>query len=141
MTFYAKDTDISYFGFHIPYLDLLGLEPVECANDRAVTRLKIRTELLNSRGHIHGGAIMSVLDFTLSAAGRSIDPLGIGLATIDMTTSCIEPGTTDLIVEARCLRRGRSIAFCEGEARDPEGKLIAKASASFKLIRLSHGSD
>jgi uncharacterized protein (TIGR00369 family) len=141
MTFYAKDTDISYFGFHIPYLDLLGLEPVECANDRAVTRLKIRTELLNSRGHIHGGAIMSVLDFTLSAAGRSIDPLGIGLATIDMTTSCIEPGTTDLIVEARCLRRGRSIAFCEGEARDPEGKLIAKASASFKLIRLSPGSD
>ncbi len=141
MTVYAKESGISYFGFHIPYLELLGVEPIECANDRAITRMNIRTELLNSRGHVHGGAIMSVLDFTLSAAGRSVDPLGIGLATIDMTTSCIEPGMTDLIVEARCIRRGRSIAFCEGEARDPDGKLIAKASASFKLIRLSPGSD
>lgn len=141
MTFYASDSDISYFGFRIPYLELLGVEPISCADDQAKTRLNIRQELLNSRGHIHGGAIMSVLDFTLSAAGRSVDPLGIGLATIDMTTSCIEPGTTDLIVEARCIRRGRSIAFCEGEARDPDGKLIAKASASFKLIRLSPGSD
>ncbi len=141
MTFFAKKTDISYFGFYIPYLELLGVEPIECANDRAVTRMNIRDNLLNSRGHIHGGAIMSVLDFTLSAAGRSVDPLGIGLATIDMTTSCIEPGTTDLIVEARCIRRGRSIAFCEGEARDPSGKLIARASASFKLIKLNPGSD
>ena len=137
----SSNSPQKYFGLEIPYLDFLQLEPVLCENDRAVTRLRLRNELLNSRGHIHGGAIMSVLDFTLSAAGRSIDPLGIGLATIDMTTSCIEPGMTDLIIEARCLRRGRSIAFCEGEARDPDGKLIAKASASFKLIRLSPGSD
>lgn len=132
---------MTYFGFRIPYLELLGVEPILCENDRAVTRLKIRDDLVNSRGHVHGGAIMSVLDFTLSAAGRANNPLGLGLATIDMTTSCMEPGKTDLIFEARCLRRGNSIAFCEGEARDPDGKLIAKASASFKLIKLSPGSD
>ncbi len=136
-----KNTAKSYFGFYIPYLDLLGVEPILCENERAVTRLNIRDDLLNSRGHVHGGAIMSVLDFTLSAAGRSLNPLGLGLATIDMTTSCMEPGVTDLLFEARCLRRGGSIAFCEGEARDPDGKLIAKASATFKIFKLSPGSD
>lgn len=136
MNVFATDSDVSYFGFRIPYLELLGVVPILCENDRAVTRLNMRPDLRNSRGHIHGGAIMSVLDFTLSAAGRASNPMGLGLATIDMTTSCFEPATTDLIVEARCLRRGGSIAFCEGEARDPEGKLIAKASASFKLLKL-----
>ena len=126
----------TYFGLEIPYLDLLQLEPVLCQDDRAVTRLKIRDELLNSRGHIHGGAIMSILDFTLSAAGRAIDPLGMGMATIDIHTSCIEPAVTDLTVEARCIRRGNSIAFCEGEVLDTAGNLIAKGTAAVKVLRV-----
>jgi len=126
---------MTYFGLEIPYLEFLGVEPVICENERALTRLKIRPELLNSRGAIHGGALMSLLDFTLSAAGRSIDPLGLGMATIDITVSCIEPAVTDLTIQARCLRRGSSIAFCEGEVLDTEGKLIAKASASFKVLK------
>jgi len=126
----------TYFGLEIPYLDLLQLEPVVCQDDRAVTRLKIRDELLNSRGHIHGGAIMSILDFTLSAAGRAIDPLGMGMATIDIHTSCIEPAVTDLTVQARCIRRGNSIAFCEGEVLDTAGNLIAKGTAAFKVLRV-----
>lgn len=126
----------TYFGLEIPYLDLLELEPILCQDNRAVTKLKIRDALRNSRGHIHGGAIMSILDFTLSAAGRSIDPLGMGMATIDIHTSCIEPAVTDLTVEARCIRRGASIAFCEGEVLDTNGNLIAKGSAAFKVLRV-----
>lgn len=126
----------TYFGLNIPYLDFLQLEPVLCQDDRAVTRIKIRDELLNSRGQIHGGAIMSILDFTLSAAGRASDPLGIGMATIDMHTTCLEPATTDLTVQARCIRRGSSIAFCEGEVLDIAGNVIAKATAAFKVLRV-----
>jgi uncharacterized protein (TIGR00369 family) len=126
----------SYFGLTIPYLDFLQLEPVLCNNDQAVTRIKIRDELKNSRGHIHGGAIMSILDFTLSAAGRASDPLGIGMATIDMHTTCLEPAITDLTVQARCIRRGSSIAFCEGEVLDTAGNVIAKATAAFKVLKV-----
>jgi uncharacterized protein (TIGR00369 family) len=128
----------TYFGLDIPYLKFLGVEPVLCEDDRAVTRLKIREDLLNSRRAIHGGALMSLLDFTLSAAGRSVDPLGLGMATIDITVSCFEPAVTDLTIQARCLRRGSSIAFCEGEVLDTEGKLIAKASASFKVLKVKY---
>jgi len=135
MVMYATADQVSYFGFHIPYLEHLGVEPISCENDVAVTKMHIAQHLLNSHGHVHGGALMSVLDFTLSAAGRSHDPLGVGMATIDMSTSFISPATTDLTVTATCVRRGGSICFCEGEIRDSENRLVAKAMASFKIIK------
>ena len=44
-------------------------------------------------------------------------------------------------IEARCLRRGASIAFCEGEVRGADGQLVAKASATFKVIKRRPGGD
>jgi uncharacterized protein (TIGR00369 family) len=108
-----------------------------CENDMAMTRLAIRPHLVNSRGHVHGGALMSVLDFTLSAAGRAHDLTGISMATIDMSTSFMSPGSTDLTITATCTHRGGSICFCEGEVRDTDNKLVAKATASFKMLKVN----
>jgi len=130
-----------YFGISIPLMDLLGVEPVSIAPNHAVTRLPYRPELLNSHGHIHGGTLMSVLDFTMSAAGRGSDPQNVGLATIDMSTSFMEPATGELRIEARCLRRGATIAFCEGEIRNEAGQLVCRATATFKVIRKRPGGD
>jgi uncharacterized protein (TIGR00369 family) len=116
---------------------MLGVIPVLCENDTAITRLPIKESLHNSRQQIHGGAILSVFDFTLSAAARSIDPVGYGMATISMSTNFIEPGDGDMTVEARCVRRGGSIAFCEAVARDDSGKIVATASGAFKIIKVS----
>lgn len=132
----AQADQINYFGLHIPYLEHLGVQPIECDNDVAVTHMPLKPHLLNSRGQVHGGALMSVLDFTLSAAGRCHDRLGVGMATIDMSTSFIAPGTTDLTITATCIRRGGSICFCEGEVRDTDNQLVAKATASFKMIKV-----
>ena len=134
-TTFAKEGQVSYFGLHIPYLEHLGLEPVEIGEDIAVTRLPCRKEIVNSRGHIHGGAILSMLDFTLSAAGRSHDPMGTGVATIDLSSSFLSPGDSDLTATARCIRRGSSICFCEGEIVNAAGQIVAKAMASFKMIK------
>ena len=136
MVMYASADQVSYFGFNIPYLEHLGVEPVSCENDVAVTRMRLQPHLINSHGHFHGGAIMSVLDFTLSAAGRSHDPLGVGMATIDMSTSFLSPGASDLTITATCTRRGSSICFCEGEIRDAQDRVVAKAMASFKMIKV-----
>ena len=137
MTMLATTDQISYFGYRLPYLEHLGVEPVMCENDMAITRMAIRPHLVNSRGHIHGGALMSVLDFTLSAAGRAHDLTGISMATIDMSTSFMSPGSTDLTITATCTHRGGSICFCEGEVRDTDNKLVAKATASFKMLKVN----
>ncbi|SUV68700.1 thioesterase-like protein [Bordetella avium] len=136
LTISMNETTHDYFGLSIPLMDYLGLIPESAENGVARCRLPWRRELTNSRGHVHGGTMMAVLDFTLSAAARG-DRLDLGMATIDMSTSFMTPGMGDLVIEARCLRKGSSIAFCEGEIRE----LVAKASATFKLVRQRPGSD
>ena len=127
-----------YFGLTIPFMDYIGLVPEQIGPAYARTSLPWRRDLTNSRGDVHGGTLMSVLDFTLSAAARSADA-AVGMATIDMNTTFLSPGTGDLVIEARCLRRGASIAFCEGDVRDKNGELVARATATFKIIRRRPG--
>ena len=86
-----------YFGIDVPFMRHIGLTPVSLAPGLARTRLPLRPELANSRGHGHGGAMMSALDFTLSAAARSHDPLGLGVITIEMNTHFLATATTDLL--------------------------------------------
>jgi uncharacterized protein (TIGR00369 family) len=124
-----------YFGATIPLMEFLGLVPEHIEPGLARTRLPWRVELTNSRGDVHGGTLMSVLDFTLSAAARGGLEHGTSMATIDMTTSFFAPATGDLSIEARCLKRGRSIAFCEGEVRNGAGEIVCKASGTFRVIR------
>ncbi|SAI55150.1 thioesterase-like protein [Bordetella ansorpii] len=135
-----SSTPTDYFGLTIPLMDLLGLVPQHADETGSRTFLPWRAELTNSRGDIHGGTLMSVLDFTLSAAARGADR-SVGMATIDMTTSFLSPGRGDLTFTARCLRRGKSIAFCEGEAHDVQGELVVRATATFKVIRKRPGGD
>jgi len=118
----------------------LGLVPEHLSTELARTRLPHRPDLVNSRGDVHGGALMSALDFTLSAAARAHEA-NTGMATIDMTTHFLAPARGTVIFEARCLRIGRSLAFCEGQARDEAGTLLATASATFKIVRRKPGSD
>lgn len=125
-----------YFGIDVPFMEHIGLRPVSLEEGHCRTSLAWQPELVNSRGDIHGGSMMSAFDFTLSAAARSHDPLRLGAITVDMTTHFYEPGRSALTVDARCVRRGRSMAFCEGEIHDEAGRLVAVARAVFKLVAL-----
>ncbi len=137
----ASTPQTDYFGLTIPFMHFIGLVPESIAPAYARTSLPWRADLTNSRGDVHGGTLMSVLDFTLSAAARGSADGTEGMATIDMNTSFLSPGTGDLVIEARCLRKGASIAFCEGEVRGADGELVARATATFKIIRRRPGGD
>lgn len=129
-----------YFGLNIPFMESIGLVPEHLSTELARTRMPHRPDLVNSRGDVHGGALMSGLDFTLSAAARAHEA-DTGMATIDMTTHFLAPARGTVVFEARCLRIGATLAFCEGQALDEEGKLLATASATFKIVRRRKGSD
>ena len=135
MTATATPAPGDYFGLAIPFMSFLGLVPESIAPAYARTTLPWRQDLTNSRGDVHGGTLMSVLDFTLSAAARG------SAEAIDMNTTFLSPATGDLTIEARCLRRGASIAFCEGDIRRADGELVARATATFKIIRRRPGGD
>ncbi|MBL0730058.1 PaaI family thioesterase [Piscinibacter sp. HJYY11] len=115
-------------------MEHIGLKPVSLDERCCKTQLEWNPRLVNSRGDIHGGTLMSAFDFTLSAAARAHDPLRYGAITVDLTTHFLEASRSELMVIGRCTKRGKSMAFCEGEIVNPEGTVVAVARGVFKLI-------
>ncbi len=83
---------------------------------------------------MHGGALMALLDCTLACAARAHDPVNTLVITVDLSTHFIASAPGEVIGTARCLRRGRSLAFSQGEIRDDHGNLLATATATLKLV-------
>lgn len=122
----------------VPFMQTIGVPVAEVLADAASVRLPWRADLGNSAGALHGGALMSTLDYAMSQAARGTDTALRGVSTVDMRTSFLRAIEGDALVSARCIRRGRSLAFCEARAHDDGGAVVATASATFKLIR-AHG--
>jgi uncharacterized protein (TIGR00369 family) len=133
----TKPDEVLYFGNRIPFLESIGVQPNELRLDYASARLSFNGSLANSAGGLHGGSLMTALDFAMSAAARSSDPAGLAPSTVDMRTSFIRPAESDVEIVARCVHRGRSIAFCEATAHNNTNELVAMASGVFKLFRKS----
>src|SRR5690606_38157688 len=123
-----------HFGLHIPFMDTIGLQSVHANEDEAYTVLKWSEQNLNSRGDVHGGALMSALDYTLSAAARARIPES-GMATIEMSSQFLSPARGDIHVRAHCLRIENDIAYCKAWAQDAKERVVASATASFKVVR------
>lgn len=118
----------------IPFVMHLGLTTERLGEGSARLSMPLPKHFTNSLGTAHGGVIMSLLDVALCTAARTLHPDSIGVITIDLSTSFIGGGTgSKLIAEARVLKDGRSLIFVEGEAKNEDGSLVAKAIATVRV--------
>ncbi len=121
----------------IPFLDHLGVELVGFGQGRSELAITVRPELCNSMQVAHGGVVMTVLDAALAIAGRAAHTddydAPVNTITVEMKTSFFRPGAGRLTVRAECVHKATSLMFCEGEARDEAGRLVARANGTFKL--------
>lgn len=118
----------------IPFVVHLGLTTESLGEGTARLSMPLPNHFTNSLGTAHGGVITSLLDVALCTAARTLHPDSIGVITIDLSTSFIGGGTgAKLIAEARVLKDGRSLIFVEGEAKNEDGSLVAKAIATVRV--------
>ena len=118
----------------IPYIQHLKITTEALGEGSARLSLPVEPHLTNSLGTVHGGVIMSLLDVALCTAARTLHPDSIGVITIDLSTSFIGGASGKrLYADARVLRDGRSMSFVEGEARNEDGSLVAKAIATVRV--------
>ena len=124
----------------IPFLQHLKIQTDELGQGTARLSLPVEREFTNSLGTVHGGVIMSLLDVAVCTAARTLHPESIGVITIDMSVSFIGGGTGQrLNADARVLRDGRSMSFVEGEAKNEDGSLVAKAIATVRVRHKDKG--
>ncbi len=131
-------TQSTAFRNDIPFIKDLGVEFVSADNGRAVVALDLAPRHLNSWSVAHGGVLMTLLDVAMAVAGRSLDPAAGGGVTLEMKTSFLQPANAGsrLVASAQAFHRTNTLAFCEGEVRDTDQRLIAKAMGTFKYLKL-----
>lgn len=119
----------------VPFARLLGLELDEVGNGTATLGLKIRKELTQNHGVVHGGAIASLIDTATAFAILSLLEPGEKVTTVDLTISYLRPVTGGRITAvAQVLRSGRRLFVVSAEVFDTDKKLTTTALSTY--IRL-----
>ena len=122
------------FGVEIPFVNLLGFELVRMQDGASELHYEARPEHLNSFGVTHGGASMTLLDVTMATAARSVAP-ELGVVTIEMKTSFMQPAQGPLVAKGRLIHRTATMAFTEATVFDAKGRPCTHATGTFKYVR------
>ena len=120
-----------------PVAKLLGWRVVDARPREGWIKMAFdgKQEFCNPAGFIQGGMLSAMLDDTMGPAvfvmteGRFFPP------TIDMHVSFLSPARPGRLVgEGRVVQLGKSIAFMEGVLFDAAGNVVARATASARLV-------
>ena len=118
-----------------PFLQLLGVEPLQLSPGYAKVRLKITDRLANAYAGLHGGAFSSLADTAMAQALRTLVGAGTRVATVELNMTYLASVTEgEVLAEARILRCGKTLAVGDVSLRDGGGKLLAKARLTYMIV-------
>ena len=122
------------FGVAIPFVNHLGFELTRFEDGHSTLLYTPKPEHLNSFDVTHGGAVMTLLDVTMATAARSVEA-DMGVVTIEMKTSFMQPARGALTGQGRLMHRSKTMAFTEATIFDAEGRACAHATGTFKYVK------
>jgi uncharacterized protein (TIGR00369 family) len=120
----------------VPYWQTLGLQLKEVEPGRAVFEAESRPDLMQN-AVIHGGVLASIADSACAVAAISkVFPASYA-TTINLQVAYLKPLVEGRFrAEAKCLKAGKSILFCEATVFDHDGNVICTASSQLMAIPL-----
>lgn len=122
------------FGVEIPFVHHLGFELVLFEGGQSELAYAPKPEHLNSFSVTHGGALMTLLDVTMAVAARSVQK-DMGVVTIEMKTTFMQPARGKLAGKGRLMHRTATMAFTEATVFDEAGNACAHATGTFKYVK------
>ncbi len=120
----------------VPFAKLLGLELDTIEPGLAVMSLRIRQELKQNSGVVHGGAIASLIDTAMAFAIIPLLAEGERTTTVDLTINYLRPLTSGRVTAtARVLRAGRRVIALSADVSDELSNPAVTALSTY--LRLS----
>jgi uncharacterized protein (TIGR00369 family) len=122
-----------------PCARMLGLEILDARpNDGWVrVRFEARPEFCNASGNVQGGILAAMLDDTMGPAVLITTHAETMPTTIDMSVSFLAPARPGpLFGEAMVVQLGKTVGFIEARLADEMGLIVARATASVRLVPL-----
>lgn len=120
-----------------PFMGLLDIRFDRYEPDDVVVRLPFDERWTNDGVVYHGGIIATMLDTAGAAVAWSNHDFDRGsrASTVSMTVQYLAAArSSDLIVQAHTVKRGRDLIFTEITARDDGGTDVAHALQTYRIV-------
>jgi len=120
----------------IRFWSTLGMKLIDAGSGWAKVRLPFTPDLANGAGVMHGGAVFTAADAAVGVAVMGLLAAGENTATIEMKINFIRPvPDSEIVAEGVILHKGRHTAVGEAAVKDSAGRLVAKALATYAVLR------
>lgn len=112
-----------------------GLDLTEVGDGRCSLHLRLEPHHFNPQGIVHGGMIATLADTAIGLAVRSMLPPGLTHRTAQLNVHYLTKGEgARLTGNGRALHVGNRMGYGEGEVVDEQGRLLARAAATFIVL-------
>ena len=119
----------------VPYARLLGIKLDQIEPGTATLRMRVRKQLTQNHGVVHGGAMASLIDSATAFAIISLLTPEEKVTTVDLTISYLRPVTQGTLrCTAKVLRAGRRLIAVSAEIFDDSQTLISTALSTYIKI-------
>jgi uncharacterized protein (TIGR00369 family) len=119
-----------------PFFCLMGIEVVSFEPGKALLKMPVRPDMHNGVGWLQGGMLAAIADEAMALALYPLLSGTEGIATISESTTFIK-GVKDGVIfaEGRVIKKGRRVAFMEGEVWTENGTrtMLSRTSAAFAV--------
>ena len=118
------------------FIASLGIEAERWSEDGIRLRMPFAENVTNDGKEYHGGAVASLIDTAGASAvwaGHDFDK-GLRASTVSLTVNYVGRGEGDLLAHARCVKRGRDLAFSEIRVEDEKGTLVATGTLVYRIV-------
>lgn len=116
----------------------LGMKILEAepGSGEVTVQFDAKHDFDNPVGNIQGGFLSAMLDDTIGPTISTVLEPDEFSPTLEIKVSFLRPARAGtLFGYGRIVHRGRSIVFSEAELKDGEGQVIARASATSRIVK------
>lgn len=120
------------------FIPALGIQFLGAREGSGSTRLEVQELHLSPIGKVHGGVISSLIDTTMGYALLPLLDPGQICVTLELKVNYVSNVSGGVLnCEARVINRGHRVALVEAHVEAAGGTLIAAATATFYITKLS----
>ena len=138
-----KEQIIAASNQHGPkFISMMGGKLVDVDTEKCACTFEfnIGKDFCHSIDIVQGGFVTAMLDAAMSHAMFLHDPNIVGLSSLEIKTTYLEPTRAGkLRVEGWAIKQGYKIVFMEGHVYNEDNVLTATASTVSKISRASRG--
>jgi uncharacterized protein (TIGR00369 family) len=118
-----------------PFHQWAGISLLSVGHGRSEVAMDLGDHHFNPQGIVHGGVIAAIADTSIGLALRSMLRPGFTHRTAQLNVHFLSKGEgTRIIGRGRALHLGQRMGYGETELSDVEGRLLARASATFIVL-------